>query len=206
MNKKIFGIFITLLAVSLMLTPLVVAKPGAEKMNPKFEDFQLVVSGSGLGVFEKEVVAPPEGTSPNTIHRRGAQWNVSAVDLVELTVGSEIFDMTTDPYNVDYTTTFDIEIFLNETGDAVKYNIRLTDNITLYDEDVAIGTLILKIKATIDLTVMPPVYQGTITGYGTGALNGIHVSAVDLGLTDPINLRYTRIGTITGWPTEISND
>ena len=204
LNKKIL-IFVALMTFSLLLTPLVLAKPGAEKNNDKFEYFQLVVSGAGSGTFDMEVVSPPEGAPPNSIHRRGGGWDPATVDFVELTVGDEVFTMTTDPYNVDYTTTYDIEIFLDETGTATKYNIRLTDVVTVFDEDEEIGTIVLKIKATVDLSVLPPVYQGTIMGYGTGDLKGVHISAVDLGLTAQEPNRYTRIGTITGWPEGITN-
>ncbi|NHJ31281.1 MAG: hypothetical protein FK732_00320 [Asgard group archaeon] len=205
MNKKIL-VFVVLMTFSLLLTPLVLAKPGAEKNNDKFEYFELVVSGSGSGTWDREVISPPEGAPPNVIHRRGGGWDPTTVDLVELTVGDEVFTMTTDPYNVDYSTSYDIEIFLDETGTATKYNIRLTDLVTVFDEDEEIGTIVLKIKATVDLSVMPPAYQGTIMGYGTEALKGVHISAEDLGMTAQDPNRYTRIGTITGWPEEITND
>ena len=48
-------------------------------------------------------------------------------------------------------------------------------------------------------------------GYGTGALEGVKISAIDLGVmfmdlgeTPPIVL-YGREGTITGWPEDITN-
>ena len=205
MNKKWLGLALAFVFLAALSAPMVLAKPGAEKKNEKFEYFELVVSGEGLGTFEKEVFSPPEGAPPNSIHRRGGVWDVTTVDLVELTVGAETFDMTDFPYSVDYTNTYDVDIFLDDVGDATKFNIRLIDTVTVYDEGAPIGTLVLKITAVVDLTVMPPSYQGTITGYGTGDLKGVHISAVDYGLTDPILLRYTREGTITGWPEDITN-
>ena len=200
MNKKAL-LFLTMLAFSLLLTPVVLAKPGAEKNNDKFEYFNLVCSGTGSGTFEKEVISPPEGAPPNSIHRKGGGWVTG--DTVELTVGTETFDKTTTPYSVDYTTTYDIIIFLDSEGEAKKYNIKLTDVVTLYDEGEVIGTLVLKITAVVGLDETPPSYAGTVIGYGTDALEGVHVSAIDLGgIPPPL---YARVGTITGWPDGITN-
>ena len=204
MNKKIFGILVAVLAVTLMLTPLAVAKPGAPKNNEKFEYFKLVCSGEASEIYDRGWLSPPEALLiPNTWHGRGGGWVTG--DTVELTVGDETFNMTTDPYSVNWTTTFDIELFIDNDGNAKGYNLRLTDVLTVYDEGVEIGTLVLKIKSVIDLTVMPPEMGGNIVGYGTGELKDVHISAVGLGMTDPVNLLYAREGTITGWPDYITN-
>jgi hypothetical protein len=49
-------------------------------------------------------------------------------------------------------------------------------------------------------------------GYGTGALEGVHISAIDLSvifidLTTTLlpTVLYGREGTITGWPEDITN-
>ena len=205
MNKKTLIVFTAFLILAMTLTPLALAKPGAEKNNEKFEYFELIVSGEGSGTNEKSWTSPPDGAPPNAVHTRGGGWDTTSVDLVELTVGGETFDLDSDPYSVDYTTTFDIEVHLDEVGDPKTYNIRLTDVVTVYDEDVEIGTLILKIKAVVDFTGAVPTYTGTVMGYGTGDLKGVHISAQDYGLVDPVLLRYLRIGTITGWPDYITN-
>ena len=200
-------VVVIMLAFSLLVTPLVLARPGAEKNNDKFQYFELIVSGTGAGIFEKEVISPPEGAPPNSIHRRGAEWDETSVDFVELTVGDEIFSMDTDPYSLDYITSFDIDILLDAEGNPRQYNIRLTDVVTVFDEDVEIGTLVLKITSVVEFTDgAPSGYSGTINGFGTKALKGVHISAEDLGLVNPDPLRYARIGTITGWPAEITND
>lgn len=198
-------ISVTLLAVFMLATPLVAAKPGAQKSNDNFEFFSLLCSGEGNGIYEKEWNSPPNSESPNIFHGRGGGWDDSTVDLVELTVGGETFDMTTDPYSVFYTTTFDIESFLDAEGNAKKYNIRLTDVVTVSYEGMEIGTLVLKIVAVVDFTTMPPGYEGTVQGYGTDALKGVHISAQDFGRIDPVLFRYLRVGTITGWPDYITN-
>ena len=43
MNKKIFSLLVAVLIVCLMVTPLVMAKPGTDKSNPKFLDYILHV-------------------------------------------------------------------------------------------------------------------------------------------------------------------
>ncbi|HIJ08979.1 TPA: hypothetical protein HA274_06580 [Candidatus Bathyarchaeota archaeon] len=204
MNRKILFAVASLLVISMMLTPFAFAKPGSEKNNEKFEYFELVCSGTGSGTFEKEVLSPPEGTPPNSIHRKGGGWVTG--DTVELTVGTKTFDTASDPYSIDYTTTYDIEVFLEDDGTAKKYNIRLTDVVTLYYEDMAIGTLVLKITAVVEFTEgAPSGYAGTVNGYGTDALEGVHVSAVDLGVVSAPPPLYARIGTIKGWPEQITN-
>ena len=189
----------------MMATPLALAKPGAEKSNNKFEYFSLLASGEATEEYDREWTSPPDTDPSNVFHGRGGGWDVSAVDLVELTVGEETFDMTTDPYSVDYTTTFDIESFNDNEGTLKKYNIRLTDVVTVYDEGKKIGTIVLNIVAVVDFTTMPPGYEGTVQGYGTDALKGVHISALDVGLIAQEPNRYLRIGTIRGWPEQITN-
>ncbi len=182
----------------MMLTPLAIAKPGAEKSNDKFDYFQLVVSGAGDGIFEKEVIAPAGGAPPNSIHRMGQGWVTG--EVVELTVGTDTYDKTTNPYSIDYTTTFDIIIFLNDEGVAEKYTVKLIDVVTVYDEGLEIGTLVLKIESVVGFTDgTASSYSGTVCGYGTGDLSGVHISAVDLGFV-PAESGFVRVGTIIGWP------
>jgi hypothetical protein len=203
-NRKIL-LTVLMLAAVLLATPLVSAVPGAEKKNEKFEFFQLICSGDGTGLYDRQWDTFRNSEIIKTGHGRGGTWDETTVDLVELTVGEETFDKNSDPYSVDYTTVYDIELLFDNVGVIVHYNIRLTDTVTVFDECVEIGTLVLKISATVDFTVTPPAYKGTVVGYGTGELKGVHLSAVDLGLISPDPLRYARIGTITGWPEQITN-
>jgi hypothetical protein len=113
--------------------------------------------------------------------------------------------MDTAPYSVDWTTTYDADIVRFNNGSQKLTNIRLTDVVTVYDGEDEIGTIVLNLRASIDFTTFPPGYGGTAQGYGTGELTGIHISGIDLGLTDPVNLIYSRVGTITGWPEYITN-
>jgi hypothetical protein len=206
LNRKIMLIFASLFIISMMLAPLAIAKPGAQKNNDKFDFFQLICSGHDMGEGSGQVwLSPPNSEHLNVWHLRDAPWDESSVYIVELTAGDETFTMTTLPYSVDYTTTFDLEAFYDNTGVVKNYNIRLTDVVTVYDEGEEVGTLVLKIVAVVEYTDgNPSGYHGTVMGYGTEALKTVHISAVDLGF-DPINLYYVRVGTITGWPEQITN-
>jgi hypothetical protein len=204
MNKKVL-IVIAILAFSLLLTPLALAKPAIEKNNDKFEYFKLEFNGV-TGSAEREWNSPPTGL-PKVHHSRGVL--TSSDDIVELTVGSETFDMTTSPYSVDYTETFDGQIFFDNEGNYVGWHMRVTDVITVYEDGTSIGTIVLKIPAVVVMDGMEAsIESGSITGYGTGDLKGVHISAVDLGFSGdpPFDVIFGREGTITGWPAEITND
>jgi len=207
MNKKIFGVLATVLAVSLMLTPLTVATPGAPKSNEKFEFFELVCSGVADGNYDRAWYTPPnaEPLDNKTQHSRGGGWTTG--DTVALTIGEETFTMDTSPYNVTWTTTFDVNLIRNNDGSNKLTIIKLTDVVTVYDaNNASIGTLVLNLKSAIDFSTMPPGYSGTMQGYGTGDLTGVKISGIDIGLVDPVNGIFMRNGTITGWPAEITND
>jgi hypothetical protein len=202
MNKKICGIAVAVMAISLMLTPLAIARPGAEKNNEKFEYFELLCSGSTAGTSDRSWYTPPNADplDNKTQHVRGG-------DVVELTVGEETFDTESSPYYVDWTTTFNTNVIRNNDGTNKITVIQLTDVLSLYYEgEGLVGTLVLNLKSAIDFSTAPPGYGGTMQGYGTGVLEGVKVSGEDIGLIDPVNGLFLRNGTITGWPAEITND
>jgi hypothetical protein len=203
MKKKV-SIIIAILAFSLLLTPLALAKPNTEKNNDKFEYFKLEFNGI-QGPAEREWNSPPTGL-PKVHHSRGVL--TSSDDILELTVGLETFDMTTEPYSVDYTETFDGEQFFDNDGNIKGWHMRITDVITVYEDGTPIGTIVLKIPAIVVMDGMEASHKGgTITGYGTDQLKGVHISAVDLGFSGmPPSIIFGREGTITGWPAEITND
>lgn len=183
--------------VSLIVTPFAVATPGQEKTNEKFEYFELICSGSSSGEFDSEWWTSMVNLEDanKTYHARGVGWVTG--DTVALTVGSDTYTMTTIPVNVTWTTTYDIDTIRNNTGDIKRVNIRLTDVVEVYENNVMIGTLVLELKSSIVPTAMP-VYSGTLVGYGTDDLKGVHISGIDLGVIGPE--LFMRNGTITGWP------
>jgi hypothetical protein len=203
MKKKIL-IITVILAFSLLLTPLALAKPTIEKNNDKFEYFKLEFNGV-MGSDERAWNSPPTGL-PKVHHSRGTQ--ISSDSMVELTVGLETFDMTTEPYSVDYAETFDGQIFFDNDGNYVGWHMRVTDVITVYEDGASIGNIVLKIPVIVVMDGMEALSKsGSVTGYGTGELKGVHISAVDLGFSGiPPSVIYGREGTITGWPAEITND
>ncbi len=200
-NRKIVVLAVASLAIAMLATPLVSAMPGAEKNNEKFEYFKLVCTGQDDGTSEKswdtylhEMV--------KTGHGRGAEWTVGPI--LALTVGDETFDGGTFPYSMAWDTTYDIQVFFNNDGSIARYNIRLTDVVTVYDTGAEIGTLVLKLTSYIVFEAGLPVKMaGTVVGYGTEELKGVQISAVDT--YDMVNLWYARVGTIAGWPEEITN-
>ena len=205
MKGKIQVLAVVFLIMAMLATPMVVAKPGDEKSNDKFEYFELVCSGAASGESDKFWTTPPnvDASENKTTHARGAGWVTG--EVVELTVGSETFTMVTEPYSVDWTTTYDANIIRHNDGTLKRTIITLTDVLTVYDGEDEIGTLVLNLKSTIDFKTLPPRYSGSVQGYGTGALEGVHVSGVDVGLVDPVNGIFLRTGTITGWPDDITN-
>lgn len=196
MNKKILLLAASLFLIAMMLTPLAIAAPGAEKNNDKFEFFQLVVSGTGSGEFDSYWWTPPTAPTAEeskTVHGREGGWITG--ETVELTIGSVTYNKTTSPVRVDYTTTYDVNTVRNQDGTVKHANIKLHDIVTVYLNDEAIGTVELLIKAQGGPDIG---YSGYIVGYGTGAFEGVQISATDTVL--PPTFAYTRIGTIQGWP------
>lgn len=203
MKKKIL-VIVAMLSISMMLIPLALAKPGAEKSNDKFEFFELFCSGAANTSSGTAWPTFRENNSSlvKTRHIRDRGWITG--DTVNLTVGEKTFNMTSEPFNISYTTTIDNNLLLNNDGSVKHYVIKLTDVVTLYENGVPIGTLVLEISpALLDFSVMPPRTVGRVVGYGTGALEGVHVSATDPGVLG--GGLFKRTGTITGWPEDITN-
>jgi hypothetical protein len=186
-----------------MLSPLAIAKPVSEKNNDKFDFFQLMCSGA-QDTTTGTVLETYIDDMVKTRHVRDRGW--VPADVLELTVGEETFTMDTEPFSVDWTTTFKANAIFNNDGTPKQTAIKLTDVVTVYDEDEVIGTLVLNIVSVIEFTDgAPSGYSGTVVGYGTEALKGVHISAIDLGLVSAPPPTFERLGTITGWPEQITN-
>lgn len=203
MDKRAL-IVIVILAFSLLLTPMVLAQPATEKNNDKFEYFKFEYNGL-QGTAEQEWTSPPTGM-PKVAHSRGTPINSDGI--VELTVGTETFDMTTEPYSVDYTETFDGERFFDNDGAIKGWHMRIITTITVYDEGEPIGTIVIKTQAIVVMGDSgPSIESAPINGFGTGELKGVHITGIDLGFTViPPDVIFGREGTITGWPDDITND
>ena len=169
---------------------------------PDMQYFELVCSGAADTTTgtEKEIFRD-DVLKMRIIRDR--EWITNST--VELTVGEETFNLTTSPFSVNWTTTFDAKLIFNEDGTNKITFVNLVDVATVYDNGVAIGTLVLKLTSTIDFATTPPTYSGIMKGYGTGALKGVHVYGIDVGLIDPVNGIFLRTGTITGWADSITN-
>jgi hypothetical protein len=203
MNKKVLGFALAFIFIAAMATPMALARPGGEKSNDKFDYFYLQVSGFGSGTNDKFWYTPPNAdvNDNKTQHARGGGWVTFPESEVYLIVGEDEFRTDTDPVHISWTTTFNTNLIRFNNGTTKSTIIKLTDVVTVYDGEEEIGTLVLELKSSIKLGVG----SGTVQGYGTGAFEGVKISAVDLGVisitpgTPPIVL-YAREGTITGWP------
>ena len=181
MNKKIFGIFITIFAFSLMLTPLAVAKPGALKTNEKFLNFMLEPSGATGDAMKA-------WEAGNTSHARGVEWING--ETLTLTIGTDVFTMESEPVSIDYVVT-SAEWDSGPKGTVV----RVEETVTIYYDTVPLGTIELSIRSKSSANG----YSGTVVGHGTGDFEGVKISAVDQVVLDPA-FHLARIGTIQGWP------
>ena len=66
MNKKILVITVSLLAVVMLATPLVSAKPWEEKSNEKFQSFSVILMGGPVNLTpDYEVTFKPNEENPN---------------------------------------------------------------------------------------------------------------------------------------------
>ena len=209
-NKKLLGFALAFIFLSMLATPLVSAKPATEKNNDKFEYFHLLVTGIPDGTSDRFWYTPPNAdpSESKTEHTRGGGW--ITWPSPELTVGDETFDWDTTPYSIDWTTTADSNALYLNDGTGKHTIVKLTDVVTVYYQGVEIGTLVLELKSAIRDGGAS--YSGNVMGYGTGTFEGVHISAIDLGVTgydpttDPMpTVLYERVGTITGWPAEITN-
>lgn len=176
MNKKILVMTFTVLTLVMLTTPLIGAVEAKRSRRCcDTQDFDLLVSGepdTATGTVKE--IFKDDVLKKRYVTDRG--WIPGST--VELIVGEETFSMTTDPFSVDYITSFDAKLIFNDDGTNKITFLKLVDVITLYDDGVAIGTFVLKVKATMDFTGgIPPTYSGTVRGYGTGALKGVRISA-----------------------------
>ena len=209
MKKAGLVFAVALLIIAMLATPIVSALPGEEKSNDKFVYFNLICSGVDAKIYGHPIVTYTENSVKyKTFHGWDSAWTPGST--VELTIGEETFTKTTSPYSVGYDTVFDLLSLKDNDGVTKMQLLRLTDTVSVYYNGEEIGTIILNICASIDATVTPPKYSGTIVGYGTGDLRGVHISAVDDGKigADPIpslGSLFSRTGTIMGWPEQITN-
>ena len=196
MNKKILVSITLLLAIVMLVTPLVAAKPGAQKTNEKFLYFKLVPTGE-TGEAEKMWRTPPSATAEDfkTSHTRGGVW-IPGPDLT-LWVDDAVYPADDPLVTMEYAATYDSDTVRTEEG--LTTQVRVHDTITISYDGVVLGTLELYIKSVGS----PSGYSGTVVGHGTGAFEDVKISAIDTVYPiafDPVVLEFARIGTIKGWP------
>ena len=187
MKKKCL-LFVTILTFSLLVMPIALAKPGAEKSNENFLDFELIITGAADEETGEEWQTPPEPADPKTTHVRDRDW-VDAVPI--LTIDGDTYSEISSPISISYEGAIDVDTNLKETGDIS--HVRVTEIITFYNLGEEIGTL------EISVTDMgKDGFSGTFVAHGTDALKGVKVIGTDAIAFPP--LQIVRSGTITNWP------
>jgi hypothetical protein len=192
MKKKALVIF-TMLAFSLLLTSVALAKPGAEKMNEdKFLSFEVSF----------ETLAIPD--FPNSRFNPGPPqdfYNTMVLFLTEYATACEITIDGTKTYTLgtDFTYEGTITMFINYNDNQEAASVKI-DYSYIFDpaspnHDID-GTLEMRAigKTWWDIEDNQ-YYDVTIRGQGTDDLAGVKVMAMGTGVNEIIHE-----GTVTNWP------
>lgn len=155
MNKKVLGIAVVLLAVAMLATPLVSAKPSAEKNNPKFLDFVLHVE---FAVASDSYPSEWRLNPPSLMDDMGdPPYDLAAIpaEACVLFVKNRMWVLPTLPFPVQrYVTIGDVNIDLQPSDFYCLYDV------TWVYGDGAGGFGIYKLETTV--TINSPEYTGTI--------------------------------------------
>ena len=185
MNKKIL-VIVTILAISLMLTPLTLAKPGAEKNNEDtfltlYVFFSSTVSYGG-GKFNPQYV----GARTSTII-----W-LETADVCDITIdGTKTYSLTTD---FDYEGT--ITMFMNNADDQTFANVKIEYSYIFKSASGIDGTLNMRAVGKTWWDIDGQHYDVTIRGQGTDQLEGVKLMGMGMEGVGGI----VHEGTVTNWP------
>ena len=211
MNKKILTLTVTLLAIALMITPLVGAKPGFVGRIPpndkmlyfRIEMFEIPVPGGEREWFtpQGETMPPPFGAgSAKSYHVRGGTVNTI---MLNLKVGQDGSVEDLNLATIDYDCSYDMDWNFNK-WDAI---IRIRETITIYTDESKIqvrGTLnILAVEYLHNVGLIPD-YYGEGTFVGSGVVDGQKVKMAGAAGIDFDGDGWDgpwREGIVMGWPT-----
>ena len=192
MNKKILITSVLLLAVVMLATPLVAAKPGAEKKNEKFVSFgSTKIGGPPVGpITVINRPAPPKETEfRRMIIPEGLSYGDLIIDGVAYYFGADFtydsiltldFHLNSDPVFATITVVYSY-IFTEASGIDGSLDCRAVGK---YWADGQSGDGITESWVTI-------------TGFGTDDLAGVKVKAT--GWHEPTG-EIVHEGIVTGWP------
>lgn len=205
MNKKIFGIIVSLLAVSLLVTPLALAKPwNYPKNNPKFEQYGVTYSfdwsnymmaAAGLEEAKKVIVTFEEQPTPNYQIRIG-----------EAGPGQRVYNHTIDFVYSGVAT-------LTVWNPVLPY---------VFDPNDVLGTFFVqgskqhfRVEYMYDFSAVPGGLEGTLTLVAITSGNSLvlggdkpmHIfSTMGTGDFKNVNVQATagpdatHMGIVSGWP------
>ena len=182
MNKKVLVLTLILLAIPLLTITPVQAGKGQEKLY-----FKLYAVGW------PDPETGERWDTPQTAHLRDVEW-YHPPDVLEVTIGTDTYNMTTTPVYISYSAKLDMDINLKTLGGKGRARETIT-----FSDGTVLGTL--EILA---------VCGATFAGHGTGALEGVKVAGYTprtevIPWPDPPYYRaaITREGTIMGWPYQV---
>jgi hypothetical protein len=217
MNKKILGV-VTILAFSLLLAPLVIAKPGAEKSNPKFLDFVLHVEfADASDDYPSEWrLNPPSlmddmGDPPynlllipeeaRVLFVKNRIWYLPQLPFPAeryVQIGTEIIDLNpsdlNDLPNSDFYCVYDVTWVYEANFGVYNLETTLTIDSAEYSGTIQISSIE---KTTVEGFTM--IGKGTFVGHGVINGQNVQVSGerlveIDLTFTEPPTMEET--GTI----------
>lgn len=183
MSKKIFLIIVSVLAFSLMLTPLAIATPG-QKITDKHQTFILYMEGPIPIEVTEETKTWVSGEK--VLHNRAADWVAS---YLELTLGSEVIGNDYLSYECELSNNYLID---------VRVSIIVRETVYIWNDEAKEdlrGSITLVTKDNFFLTDPS---SGTFSG--KGMVDGQKVNAVGISTGEIISSErhLTRSGTIIG--------
>jgi hypothetical protein len=193
-SRKILGIAVVLMAVAMLATPLVSAKPSAEKNNPKFLSF-LWHSENGGHVEGMDVVKTnPPGAAPEDVivtHTYGV-WELNDVFDNYVQIGDD------DPITI-YADHYEGDLYVqavatSPTSGALNY--RVYDKIMWGDGNYI--EIKCNERATFDMSGPIPMFYASGTFNGHGVIDGQNVQVMGIreGFVAPVGFVLECTGTI----------
>ena len=179
MNKKILSIFVSLIVVAMLATPLVGTATAGKGNNKEY--YKVTLTSFTIALTNVEFMPP----APHIPKRVQAEFTLTAIDYM-LQIGSNFY--TPDDY--DYTASGTLKRTLG--GDIALETVRET-----YTFD-GLGTLEISINNKKYNYGTPEQYDdATVNGWGTDYFKDVKITAMGYGVKGDVK---EHIGTIMGWP------
>jgi len=189
MKKKLLGVFVSVLAVAMLVAP-VMAMKGQTK-----QDFKLVFQGLPVGGEVKE--------ADGNIINRDPDFVVLGDIYVQIGTGGVIEDLSKDYLEYE-----GIMNFVTHSKPEEFYTVRVVETIFIYSSPEHTEE---NLRGTLVITAIGDNRGGNggnFVGHGTGEFEGVKINGnsdpleIVPGNPDPpyIYIQLTRTGTVMGWP------